>query len=328
MRSRIECGSGIRARSAELPAGDVEAVWWIQADRVLECGELERITPRRTAVGGHTYEHRGAFAALHRIVERQIGIPGRVVDHDTRILIAADRPAGDFYREREAVAAVARHPDEDGRVPAESRKVRPRHKDRAVIRDRDGLVVGELPVRSSRLAFALERADECQWMIGAAGGPGAATVARAAEPERDVLSLVAEAGEIGGAAVGAERDGRIAAKIVRAGARHGGIIRERGDAGDEAVRQRRRPSLAAVEGGVDAAAVVVVPVVVAGDHVARVRRIEGQGGLVLGRRIAADVDDDRAPSAKRAETRRRGAGDSWCVLAGGEQQARADGGGQ
>src|SRR6266566_2063695 len=156
MRSRIECGSGIRARSAELPAGDVEAVWWIQADRVLECGELERITPRCTAVGGHTYEHRGAFAALHRIVERQIGIPGRVVDHDTRILITADGAAGDFDGECKAVAAVVRDGDEDRRVAAEAGEVRPRHVDRAVVRDSDGLVIGELPVRSARLAVALE----------------------------------------------------------------------------------------------------------------------------------------------------------------------------
>src|SRR2546430_9058197 len=47
-------------------------------------------------------------------------------------------------------------------------------------------------------------------------------------------------------------------------------VRELRDPGDEAVGQRRRPRLATVEGRVDAAAVVVVPVVVARDHVARV----------------------------------------------------------
>src|SRR5207247_7725211 len=169
-------------------------------------------------------EHRGAFATLHRIVERQIGVPGRVVDHDARILITADGAAGDFDGEREAVAAVARDPDEDRRVAAEPREVGPRHVDRAVIRDRDGLVIGELPVRSSRLPLALEGADERERMIGAAGGPGAAAVALAAEPERDVLALVSEAGEIGGAAVGAERHCRIACEVIRAGPRHGGVL--------------------------------------------------------------------------------------------------------
>src|SRR5438874_1727395 len=70
-----------------------------------------------------------------------------------------------------------------------------------------------------------------------------------------------------GGAVGAEGDGRIAARVVVASARHGRIVGEPGDARQEAVRQRGRPGLAAVEGGADCAAVVVVPVVGAGQHV-------------------------------------------------------------
>src|SRR5258708_12531906 len=109
-------------------------------------------------------------------------------------------------------------------------------------------------------------------MIGATGGPGAAAVGGAAEPERDVFSLVAEAGEVRRVAVGTKRDRGIAAEIVRARARERGVIRECGNAGNEATRQGGRPRLAAVESRVDAAAIVVVPVVVAGDHVPRLPR--------------------------------------------------------
>src|SRR5258708_32505158 len=135
-------------------------------------------------------------------------------------------------------------------------------------------------------------------MIGATGGPGAAAVGGAAEPERDVFSLVAEAGEVRRVAVGTKRDRGIAAEIVRARARDRGVIRECGNAGNEATRQGGRPRLAAVESRVDAAAIVVVPVVVAGAHVARVRGLHRERRLVLGCGVAADVDHrDRARAA-------------------------------
>src|SRR5438132_4826096 len=161
-------------------------------------------------------------------------------------------------------------------------------------------------------------------MVGAAGGPAPTAVARAAEPERHSLSPISEAGEIAGVSVGAECDRGIAAEVVGAGAGDGGIIRERGDAGNETVGQRGRPRFAAVERGVHAAAVVVIPVVVAGDHVRRIRRVDREGRLVLGGGIAANVDDvDRG--AVRGSAEAGGAGRSrggWgFVGAGGDERA-------
>src|SRR4051812_26264519 len=131
-------------------------------------------------VGRHADEHRGAFAALDRVVEREIGVPGHVVDDDARILVAADRAAGDFHGERKAVAAVARYADENRRVSTESGEVRPWHVDRAlpIVRDGDRFVIGELTVRAARLALALKRADERERSSGTAGGPAAAAVGR------------------------------------------------------------------------------------------------------------------------------------------------------
>jgi len=187
-------------------------------------------------------------------------------------------------------------------------------------------MIGELPVRAARLAVALKCADQGERMIGASCGPGTATVRRAGEPQRDVLSHVAEAGEVGGIAMRTERDRRIAADLVDAGSRDRRVVGELRDAGDEAARQRRRPRFAAVEGGVHAAAVVVVPVVVAGDHVARVRRIYRERGFVLRGGIAADVDDGyRAAGACPAEARRAERGDGG-FAAGSKQRARTDGG--
>jgi len=185
-------------------------------------------------------------------------------------------------------------------------------------------VIGELPVRSSRLALALERADEGERMIGAARGPGAAAVARAAQPERDVFSDISKAGEVRGGSVGTERHCRIASEVIRARPRHGGIVRELRDPGDESTRQRRRPRLAAVERRVDAAAVVVVPVVVAGDHVARVRRINGERGLVLSSGVAADVDDRYRARAEGAEAWRAEGGDGGFAAGGNEDDRGKD----
>src|SRR5712692_5343057 len=132
-------------------------------------------------------------------------------------------------------------------------------------------------------------------MVGTAGGPAAAAISRAAQPEGHVFSHISEAGEVGGVAVRAERDRGVAAEVVGPGAGHGRIIREPRDPGDEAARESGRPRLPAVERRVDAAAVVVVPVVVSRDHVDGIYGIEREGSLVLGGGIAADVDDvDRA----------------------------------
>src|SRR5881394_1692323 len=126
----------------------------------------------------------------------------------------------------------------------------PGYVNRALVRHGHGLVIGELPVRAPRFALALERADEREWMIGAAGGPGAAAVARARQPERHVFPPISKAAEVGGVAIGTERDRRVAAEVVGAGSRNCRIVRERRDAGDESTGQRRRPGLAAVERGV------------------------------------------------------------------------------
>src|SRR5437762_11503527 len=110
---------------------------------------------------------------------------------------------------------ILRDSDKDRRMSTESGEVRPRYVDRPVVCDRDGLVVGELPVRSARLALALEGADQRERIIPTASGPGAAAVRRAGEPQGDLLAAISEAGEVGGVPVGAERDGGIAAEIIR-----------------------------------------------------------------------------------------------------------------
>src|SRR6266516_588483 len=155
-------------------------------------------------------------------------------------------------------------------------------------------------------------------MIGATRGPSDSAVGRAREPEGHGFTEISEAGEVGRVAIRAEGDAGIATEVIGAGPRHGGVVRELGDARDEAAGQGRRPRLAAIKGGVDAAAVVVVPVVVAGDHVARVRRIDGQRSFVLCRGIAADVDHRYRAGAEGAE-----AGGAECgnggFAAGGEE---------
>src|SRR6185369_3928144 len=55
-----------------------------------------------------------------------------------------------------------------------------------------------------------------------------------------------------------ESNSWIAAEVVGARSRYVGIIGVLRDPGQEAVRQRRRPGLAAIEGGIHAAAVVVI----------------------------------------------------------------------
>src|SRR5207237_567592 len=113
--------------------------------------------------------------------------------------------------------------------------------------------------------------------------PGAATVRGPVEQEHHAVrwsGLVAEASEVG-RTVGTEGNRRIAAEIIRARARHGGIVRISGDPRYEAVRQRGGPRFAAVEGGVDGAATVPVPVVAAGDEVIGIAWIHRDRRLVL-----------------------------------------------
>src|SRR5882762_6868571 len=186
-------------------------------------------------------------------------------------------------------------------------------------------MIGELAVRAPRLPLALKCADERERMLGAARGPGPAAVARAAEPERDLLTPISEARKVGGAAVRTERHIRIAAKIVDAGAWYGRIVRKGRNSGDEPARQGGRPSLPAVEGRVHAAAVVVIPVVGADDHVQGVFGIDGDRGLVLGCGVAADVHDLRRAGAAGAEAGGAEGGDGG-FAAGDEQQTCAEGG--
>src|SRR5207249_1014518 len=98
------------------------------------------------------------------------------IDHDARVLVAADRAARDLHWQIETLPAIVRDRDENRRVAAESREVRPRDIDRSIACDRDRLMVGELPVGPPRLAFALEGTDERERMLGTARGPGAAAI--------------------------------------------------------------------------------------------------------------------------------------------------------
>ena len=156
----------------------------------------------------------------------------------------------------------------------------------------DGLVVGELPVRTLALPVAVPGVHLRQLVLRAVE-PGAAAVPRATDEERNLVGgreIEGLADEVGGS-VGAERDGGIAAGVVQPGARHGRIVRVLRHPGKEPVGQRARPRLPAVERGIHRAAVVVVPVVRAGDEVQRVLRVQGQRSLVLRKLVAADIDD-------------------------------------
>src|SRR5439155_6049886 len=111
--------------------------------------------------------------------------------------------------------------------------------------------------------------------------PGPAAVRGAVDEQRDLVAAVAAAAaeverladEVRGA-IGAEGNARIAPGVVDAVAGYVRVVRERRYPGQEAVRQRWRPGLAAVEAGVHAAAVVVVPIVRAGQQVGRIRGID------------------------------------------------------
>src|SRR5205823_2186602 len=126
------------------------------------------------------------------------------IGDDMRVRIAVDGSARDLDGSGEARAAVLRNADEDGRVRAEAVEVRPWDIDRAVERDVNGFVIGELTVRAARLPVSRECADERKWMVRAAGGPAPATVVRATQPERHGFAPISEACEVGGVAVGAE----------------------------------------------------------------------------------------------------------------------------
>src|SRR6266516_4107832 len=71
-------------------------------------------------------------------------------------------------------------------------------------------------------------------MIGATRGPSDSAVGRAREPEGHGFTEISEAGEVGRVAIRAEGDAGIATEVIGAGPRHGGVVRELGDARDEA----------------------------------------------------------------------------------------------
>src|SRR5919204_1538231 len=203
-------------------------------------------------------------------------------------------------------------------MSTEPGEMRPRHVDRTIGRGRDRyrFMVGELSVRAARPAIALESADQRQRMIGTARSPVATAIDRTAEPQGHILSFIAEAAEIGRAAVGTERHRGITPEIVGSGATTVRVVRERRDTGNETVGQRWRPRLAAVEGGIHAAAVIVIPVVVARDHVERIHGIDGERRLVLRGGIIADVDDfDRSARRQGATEARRPGGREFVTAA-------------
>src|SRR6185436_11967597 len=87
----------------------------------------------------------------------------------------------------------------------------------------------------------------------------------------------------------AERDGWIAAEISVSGSRDSGVVRESRDSRDESVGQRLRPMLAAIERCVDAAAIVVIPVVVSSQEVLSVPRVHRERSFVLRRGVVGDI---------------------------------------
>ena len=230
------------------------------------------------------------------------------IGDDALILVTTDAPTGDGHGRAEGAATIDGSRDVHRRVAALPRELRPSDVDRAVAGDVNRIVVGKLARRSPGLAVALEtpiptRTAGRATPLGQVRPP---SVDRLSEERHPVWGerLVAEASEVR-SAVRPEGDGRIATVIVHARAGHLRIIGVSRDAGEEAVRQRRRPRLAAVEGRIHATAVVVVPVVAPRDQVVRVPRVHRQRRLVLRRRVAADVHDQRGPSAATAAEARR-----------------------
>src|SRR5581483_11176658 len=172
----------------------------------------------------------------------------------------------------------------------------PRDVDVAVRRvDVDVLVVGELAVRAARRSVALVRRD----LDEATVLPREAAVIGSVEQERDVErrgEVERLADVVRDLAVGAERDRRVAACVVGAGAGDVRVVRVLRDAGQEPVRERGRPRLAAVLRRVHGAAVVVVPVVRARDQVRGIGWVDGDRRLVLRELVSsagAHVDDGR-----------------------------------
>src|SRR3989442_12378449 len=125
----------------------------------------------------------------------------------------------------------------------------------------------------------MDQAGPCaRGFLGGGGESWEATVAGGArekgdlERRRDVERL---ADEVRGAAVRRKRDRRVARDVEAARAGHGGIVRELGEAGNEAVGQGGRPRFATLEAHVVATAVVQIEVVVPREDVVRVRGIDG-----------------------------------------------------
>ena len=154
-------------------------------------------------------------------------------------------------------------------------------------------MIGELAVRAFALAVAVPHGNLGGPVAGEASLPGAAPVAGPAHVERDLewrCEVERLAGEVR-RPVRAEGDVRIAGGIVDTGPGHARVVRVLRQSRNEAAWQRGRPGLAAVEARVHRAAIVVVPVIGAGDQVVWVGRVDRQRSFVLRGLVTRDVDD-------------------------------------
>src|SRR5207245_11704759 len=103
------------------------------------------------------------------------------------------------------------------------------------------------------------------------------------------------------------------------------LVREPGYPRNEPVRQRRSPRLAAVERGVHGATVIEVPVVGAGDQIARVERVGGDRRLVLGGRVTTHVQGvDGRPAREGDGGGTDGGGCGWLRPRGAEECERTE----
>src|SRR5213076_3223393 len=117
-----------------------------------------------------------------------------------------------------------------------------------------------------------------------------------------------------------EGDRGIAPGVEESRPGNAGIVREPGYPRNEPVRQRRSPRLAAVERGVHGATVIEVPVVGAGDQIARVERVGGDRRLVLGGRVTTHVHDDDGRPARAGGEGGTDCGGGGCLGASSEAE--------
>src|SRR6185369_12847538 len=160
---------------------------------------------------------------------------------------------------------------------------RPRYVDRPVVANPHRLVIRELTIGSLGDSLSIECADKSESLTRICVTtlqPGLATVGGPAEIKHRTRSVVTEAGEISGS-LRVERDSGVAAEFAIARPRHSWIIGEARDSRDESRGQCLRPRLAPVERSIHSAAIVVIPIVVAGENVLRIVRIHSERGLVL-----------------------------------------------